>query len=97
MVIEPLVVRLLIVKTLLPEAFPTYVLANDKELGVEEISVVCCAEARTALAASNKREAAHDRTRFDIFMKNLSTLGDQIVARQELWPKTNAAMYLGPS
>src|SRR5579872_360031 len=43
--IVPLVVRLLMVSTLLPDALPTYVLANVSELGVEEISVVCCAGA----------------------------------------------------
>src|SRR5262252_455932 len=37
----PVLVRLVIVMLLLPEAFPIYVLANERDAGFDEMSVVC--------------------------------------------------------
>ena len=65
MMICPLVVKLLMVKTLLPDAFPTYVFAKDSELGVDEISVVC---PNAAIAIVNKRKAENEKRRVRIFI-----------------------------
>src|SRR5580765_9050171 len=49
----PVLVRLVIVMLLLPEALPMYVLAKEREAGFEEMSVVC---AKAVAAVRVRRE-----------------------------------------